>query len=1677
MTTDFLGGRPLSHCYAKFAALAVTMGFSMLVARADYIGNPIVSGPADGDPPVAILGEYGGSDTAPSFAFSTLSFPTNGTVNDIQIYNANAGGAFAIYTVRPAGTNSSGNQLFTFINGQNFTAGATEGPETFTPSQTWQVQTGDMIVYWGYVIPYEFGAYNDATYQNNGSYTASQPVAGETYSFGVYDSSTAFYRYILQDYGPGRIYSMGIDYTPFIGPATSVPVVANLPAFNIQGQSATLNGQIVATGGGPLPVVTIFYGPTDGGTNASAWSNSIPLGTQNGPFSVSVSGLVTNTVYYFTASASNSLGTAWAVPSQSFTTLSNSALISVLTYHNDNTRAGANTNEVILTPANVNPGSFGKLFTYAVDGYVFAAPLVAANVTIPGRGTHNIVYVATENDSVFAFDADNYVPTPYWSVSFINAAAGITPVSASVSDEPNIAPISGITATPVIDAVAGTIYVEVRTQEVNGNVTTFPHRLHALDITTGQERTNSPALISSTNYPGSGTPGYADNDGKGHVLWNALRENCRPALLLANGVVYIAYASPGDNSPYHGWFFGYDAKTLAQTGVFNDTPNAGLGGIWSAGNGPAADSNGFIYVMTGNGAFDAASSNYGDSYLKLAPTNTGLGLTLADYFTPYNQEALNNGDIDVGSAGLLILPDSAGSALHPHLLLGGSKANTVYLLDRDNLGKYNTTSDSQIVQELNNAVGGMWCSPAYFNGMFYIAGQGDYLKAFTISNAQMSTAPIARSTFTFGSSTPCISANGTSNAIVWNLEAYSSISGGAAVLHAFNATNVAQTLYSSTQVPSRDNPGGAIEYTVPTIANGKVYVGAQYSLSVFGNGNFLTAPTISPGGGVYTNSVTVTMADSTAGAVTYYTLDGTTPTTNSIHYTGPFTLTNTVGVQAIAAEWGAVSSGIATAGFVNSSIAGDGTGLQGAYYADQDQTFNNPPTLERIDPTINFNWENAPPDPSIGLTNYTAEWTGSVKPQFSETYTFYATAEDGVRVWVDGQLIIDEWFDQPTTTYQGSIALNAQQLYDIQVEYYEDQGGGLIELAWSSPSTPQAIIPQGQLFPYTNPPPAVQITGPASNAVFTASASVTITAAAAAQYNSLQGVAFYANQVPLGTVTNSPYTLTATGLAAGSYALTATVTDGSGLTGTSAPVNITVNAGTGQPYAFAARPSIAAFLNMPGAGIGVLPPTLSQTGVFSNTASLEPISGLIPYTPNLPFWSDGAVKTYWLGIPFAGGLDTVGQQIGFAPTGEWTFPSGTIFVQNFTLVTDETNPNTPPLRLETRLLVRDTNGAVYGATYKWRADNSDADLLDGSLSENIVITNDAGTRVQTWYYPSSSDCLKCHNSVANYVLGVKTRQLNGNFTYQASGVTDNQLREFNHLGLLNPAVDEASISNLTFLVPLTNLNAALADRFRSYIDANCAECHRPLGPGPTFDARYDTPLTNQNIINAQLIDGDLGADNARVVVPQDIWRSILYQRADQTNSLTQMPPLARNLVDSNGMAVVAAWINSLPGTPALPPPVIVPAGGTFNGLVNVTLKAPAANALLYYTLDGSLPTTNSEFYSGPFMLATNTMVSANAFEAGFNNSIAATASFTIVPGAFFTPLGFVTGVTPLGTTVSGFDLEFSGVTGNTYIIQATSDFVNWFSLVTSGPVAQPFYFIDSGASNAPYRFYRALQQP
>ena len=511
------------------------------------------------------------------------------------------------------------------------------------------------------------------------------------------------------------------------------------------------------------------------------------------------------------------------------------AQVSVVTYHNDNSRTGQNLKETILTHANVNVNSFGQLFAYAVDGQVYAQPLYVPGVAISGKGTHNVVFVATQNDSVYAFDADSNAganAAPLWQAAFANPAMGITAVTSDQVSCSDISPQIGITGTPVIDAASGTLYVVAKTAEVTGGVTKYYQRIHALDITSGGEKFGGPFVIEAS-YPGTCSP----NEG-GRVVFSPLRQSQRAGLALAGGVLFISFASHCDNNPYTGWVLAYNAKTGKKLGVFNTVPTHTYecrAGIWQSGAAPAVDTSGNLFFATGNGPFNpnnAGGADYGDSQIKLAFSETGFAV--ADYFTPYDQQNLEQNDTDLGSGGVLLLPDQPGA--NPHLLVNVGKEGSIYLVNRDNMGKYNSGGDSQIVQWLPDVLGGIWGMPAYFNESVYFGGSYDSLKAFTLTNGLFNPNPASHTPtpYAYYGPTPSVSANGTRNGIVWALDYAAQPSGGPAVLHAYSAANLGNELYNTTQNAERDQLGPAVKFSVPTIANGKVYVGTGNSVAVFG---------------------------------------------------------------------------------------------------------------------------------------------------------------------------------------------------------------------------------------------------------------------------------------------------------------------------------------------------------------------------------------------------------------------------------------------------------------------------------------------------------------------------------------------------------------------------------------------------------------------------------------------------------------------------------------------------------------------------------------------------------------------------------------------------------------------------------------------------------------------------
>jgi uncharacterized repeat protein (TIGR03806 family) len=418
------------------------------------------------------------------------------------------------------------------------------------------------------------------------------------------------------------------------------------------------------------------------------------------------------------------------------------------------------------------------------------------------------------------------------------------------------------------------------------------------------------------------------------------------------------------------------------------------------------------------------------------------------------------------------------------------------------------------------------------------------------------------------------------------------------------------------------------------------------------------------------------------------------------------------------------------------------------------------------------------------------------------------------------------------------------------------------------------------------------------------------------------------------------------------------------------------------PHGLSRRPEPRAFLNLPTDEHGVIPALLSQTGAFRDTPALSPMPGLIPYGLNAPFWSDGAAKRRWISVPHGGPVGN--RRIQFAPVGEWTFPPGTVFVKHFELATDETRPGATR-RLETRLLVVDSRGGVYGVGYRWRADGSDADLVKGGRSEPIAIRTASGTRTQNWYYPGPADCRLCHTPAAGGVLGVKARQLNRDFA-DPTGSTENQLRAWDYLGLFEPRPAEAEFPHIARLARLDDPARSLEDRARSFLDANCSHCHRPGGAAADFDARYDTSLAEQKLLG-EPVRINLGIDGARFIAPNDPWRSIVLARVE-TLEPTEMPPLAHEVIDLQAVAVLRAWIRSLPGPPVMAPPTILPRGGDYRESVRVAIRHDDPAAVIRYTLDGAAPGKSSPQYAGPFEVARSTTVRARAYKPGHTRSIA-----------------------------------------------------------------------------------------
>ena len=588
------------------------------------------------------------------------------------------------------------------------------------------------------------------------------------------------------------------------------PSITTQPSNQTVAAGQTAKFSVVASGTSPLSYQWQKGGAAITGATSSTYTTPATSTADSGA--------------QFKVVVTNSAGSATS-NAATLTVTSTVSSTDVLTYHNDLARTGQNLTETTLTLSNVAAATFGKIGFFSVDGLVDAEPLYASNVAVPSKGSHNLLLVATEHNSVYGFDADS--GSTLWKTSMLKTGE-------TTSDNHScgqVTPEIGVTSTPVIDRTRGpngAVYVVAMSKDSSGN---YHQRIHALDLALGTELFGGPVDIQA-HYPGMG-----DGSNGTDVIFAPGQYKERAALLLLNGIVYTSWASHCDYRPYTGWIIGYNAATLSQATVLNITPNGNEGAIWMAGAGLAADSSGNIYFLDANGDFDTnltaqgfpTDGDYGNAFMKLS---TSGGLAVADYFEMDNESAENGSDTDLGSGGAMLLPDlTNGSGQTIHLAVGAGKDSNLYVVNRDSMGKFNS-SKNNVYQELKGALpGGVWAMPAYFNNTVYYGSVSSPIKAFTVANAQLGTSAAAQTTTSFGypGATPSVSANGTSNGIVWAVE-----NNTPAVLHAYNAATLTE-LYNSNQASSgRDQFGNGNKYMTPTIVNGKVFVGTPNGVAVFG---------------------------------------------------------------------------------------------------------------------------------------------------------------------------------------------------------------------------------------------------------------------------------------------------------------------------------------------------------------------------------------------------------------------------------------------------------------------------------------------------------------------------------------------------------------------------------------------------------------------------------------------------------------------------------------------------------------------------------------------------------------------------------------------------------------------------------------------------------------------------
>ena len=1256
------------------------------------------------------------------------------------------------------------------------------------------------------------------------------------------------------------------------------------------------------------------------------------------------------------------------------------AQTSVVTHHNDIARTGANTNETILTPANVNQTQFGKLFSNTVVGYVYAQPLYLPNVAIPGKGTHNVLFVATEHDNVYAFDADNNSganASPLWQITLLDSAHGAAPgaTTASPVSPDDIQPEVGITGTPVIDPVSGTLYVVGATFENGAQV----QRLHALDITTGAEKTsfNSPVQLQAS------VPGTGADSNTGILNFDPVWENQRAGLLLLNGIVYIAFGAHDDQGPWHGWILAYNASTLQSTGAFCDTPNGSGSGIWLSGAGLAADvvdpvnhPYGRMFVATGNGSFNASppytsAMSFSDDLIALDLTNGAL--TAVDSFTPFNQTSLTSDDRDTGSGGIVLLPDQTVGG-HPHLLLQAGKEGRIFLVDRDNMGGYSTTSDN-IVQEIPKApsttgyeITGIWGMPAYWNGNVYFWGSyWDQLKSFSFANGQLSTTWTARSlqptSQSFPGPIPTVSANGNTNGIVWTIDASAYSVPGPAALLANDARNVATLLYSSNQNLTRDNPGVGVRFTVPTVVNGKVYVAGEGQVSVYGllNGSqSLTAtPTFSPASGTYTSAQSVTISDATAGASTYFTTNGTTPTTSSTPYTGAVTVSASETLNAIAVATGYSTSAVGSAAYtIQTQLVPAATPTftpaGGTYAATQTVTISDstPGAL------IYFTTNGTTP------TSSSTPYTGPVTVSTSETLNAIAVAS-GYSTSAVGSAIYTIQSSSitlvcPPTSLPGG-GNNTAGVLHVGTCDVNPQGNTFLLLVRILPSTASMVSVTDDHNPnsaWVGPVACANSTDAngGNNYLYYLSSSVAATNGIVITVTPASNTSIAALLVEVkgldpshlidqcGNNNNQP---------ASSIITSPSLT-------TQFPNELLIDWGSCQ-YGY---PSMASGY----ANWTFLHSQYGMYGMGTCQAALQIVSATGTYQTQFTQSGSGTYSNSFVSFKAATQSTTTATPT-FSPA------SGTYSAAQTVTISDATSA---------ALIYYTTNGATpttSSTPYTGAITVSSSETLNAIAVANGFTTSAVASSTYTIQVPAATPTFSPAGGTysTTQTVTISDTTPGASIYYNTNGTT--------------PTTSSTPYTGTITVSSSKTLNAiAVASGYATSAVGSATFTIQVPAATPTFSPAAGTYSTTQTVT---ISDATSGAS--------------IYFTTNGTTPTTSSTPYTGAVTVSasetlNAIAVATGYSTSAVGSAAytiqtqLVPaatPTFTPAGGTYAATQTVTISDSTPGALIYFTTNGTTPTSSSTPYTGPVTVSTSETLNAIAVASGYSTSAVGSAIYTI----------------------------------------------------------------------------------